>query len=443
MADKKFRAGAAMADITPCETLPNYNNMPITYDPDMSPLCCHAVVFEDGETQGAILSIDTAFIDRALMLMIRDTCERATGIPAQNILVSATHTHAAPASCPSFISGATPDPLYVDVLVLGAVEAVIKANSELRAAFIKAVNCPSPGYERNRRLIRPNGLVVMSSANNADDSFHAAGPTDPVMPILAFTDSGGYPLGIVTNYACHNNCVNGVYHADIGGRIGDALRKRFGPQLVTPFIEAPCADVIWHGPEDGPNCGNELAELIGKSACEGITVALESTPLTPVEGIVIRSQVEDYPDRLHEESTFCHDDSRGDTEEIRTTQRRRYDPEEAAVKARGETTCPVEIMGISFGDTAIVTNPAELFAAFGIEIKERSPFDVTLVAELTNGYCGYVGTEKAFEEQGYEVHRTVYTSRLSKDSGRRMTDRSVQILEELHLPEWELTKRLQ
>ena len=113
------------------------------------------------------------------------------------------------------------------------------------------------------------------------------------------------------------------------------------------------------------------------------------------------------------------------------------------MKARGDTTCPVEIMGISFGDTAIVTNPAELFAAFGIEIKERSPFDVTLVAELTNGYCGYVGTEKAFEEQGYEVHRTVYTSRLSKDSGRRMTDGSVQILEELHLPEWELTKRLQ
>ena len=67
---------------------------------------------------------------------------------------------------------------------------------------------------------------------------------------------------------------------------------------------------------------------------------------------------------------------------------------------------------------------------------------MTLVSELTNGYCGYVGTEKAFEEQGYEVHRTVYTSRLAKDSGRRIADASVQMLEDLREEEWELPEGL-
>ena len=76
----------------------------------------------------------------------------------------------------------------------------------------------------------------------------------------------------------------------------------------------------------------------------------------------------------------------------------------------------------------IVTNPAELFVEFGIEIKVRSPFEVTLVSELTNGYCGYVPTEAAFPQKGYETHRTLYTSRLAKDGGRQITERSLAML---------------
>lgn len=442
MAGEKFRAGTAMVDITPDRELVNYNGDGLGIDPEASPLRCHAVVFEDGETKGAILSIDTTFIDRALLLRIRDACARATGVPGSNLLVAATHTHAAPASCVSFLSGAFPDPQYVDQMVEGAVEAMITARGDLRSSFVKAVNCAAPGFEKNRRLIRPNGLVVMSGASNALPEYPPAGPTDPVIPVLAFTDPGGYPLAIVTNYAVHNNTVGGVFHGDIGGRIGDALREVFGPQLVTPFLEAPCADVIWSGPEDGPRRGDDLAKLIGSSVAEGVKVALSETSPVGVETVRFLTTVEDYPDRLHADSTFCRDDSRGDTEEVRARQRLRYDPEEAAVLARGETTCPVEVMGISFGEVAIVTNPAELFVAFGIEIKERSPFDVTLVAELANGYCGYVGTEKAFEEQGYEVHRTLYTCRLAKDSGRRMTDASVELLEDLQVTEWELPEGL-
>ena len=83
-----------------------------------------------------------------------------------------------------------------------------------------------------------------------------------------------------------------------------------------------------------------------------------------------------------------------------------------------------------------------MFVEYGIEIKERSPFDVTLVAELTNGYCGYVGTAKAFDEQGYEVHRSVYTCRLAEDSGQRMTDASVTMLEDLREGEWGLPEGL-
>ena len=81
------------------------------------------------------------------------------------------------------------------------------------------------------------------------------------------------------------------------------------------------------------------------------------------------------------------------------------------------------------GDVAIATNPAELFVEYGLEIKEKSPFEVTMISELTNGYCGYVPTEKAFAEGGYETHRTVFTSRLAKNGGQIIADKSVEMLQ--------------
>ena len=248
------------------------------------------------------------------------------------------------------------------------------------------------------------------------------------MPFLAFEEPSGRPIAFAVNYACHNNCVGGVYHGDIGGRMGDALRDTLGEDVATPFLEAPCGDVIWRGAKQGDLRGDPLARKFGQAMAERLVPAYHAGARRPVERVAIRQEVLEIPDRSWEASTFCRDLCRGDSEQARALARRRYDPEEAAVKARGTTVCPVEVQGISFGDTAICTNPAELFVSFGIEIRKRSPFEVTLVSELTNGYCGYVPTEEAFAQQGYETHRTVYTSRLAKDGGRRITEASMEIL---------------
>lgn len=426
-----FRAGAATTDITPDRPLPNYNGSLLEVAPHSSPLCCHAVVFDDGETAGAIVSIDVTFVDRTLLSAIRQRCEQKTGVRGPNILVAATHTHAAPASCPSFLAGALPDQPFMDDLIDAVTATVESACDIMQPSLIQSATCPTSGLERNRRLLRPNGLVVMLGADNAEDTFPATGPVDAQLQLLSFTSVDGAPFAIIVNYACHNNCINGIYHADIGGRIGDALRQQYGNTLVTPFLEAPCGDVIWQGPSGGPERGDPLARMIGDATATSVHNALTTARPAPVERIAIRSTLEHYPDRRWEDSTFCRDDCRGSSEEMRVRQRRRYDPEEAAVIARGATTCAVELTGISFGDVAIVTNPAELFVEFGIEIKERSPFAVTLVAELTNGYCGYVGPEPAFAQGGYEVQRTVHTCRLSKESGRRMTDASAELLTDL------------
>lgn len=134
--------------------------------------------------------------------------------------------------------------------------------------------------------------------------------------------------------------------------------------------------------------------------------------------------------RLSEE-TVCDDGCRGTTEWELEFARLRYEPETAALKRRDNTSCLVEINALRIGNTAIVSSPAELFVEYGLEIQSKSPFPLTLVLELVNGYCGYVPTQEAFQRGGYETHRTVYTSRLAVDAGERIVKCSLQLLDRL------------
>jgi hypothetical protein len=51
----------------------------------------------------------------------------------------------------------------------------------------------------------------------------------------------------------------------------------------------------------------------------------------------------------------------------------------------------------------------EPFSAIGVRIKEKSPFEHTLVSGYTNGGFGYIPTREAFSQGGYEVETTPYS----------------------------------
>jgi len=195
-----FRAGAAITDLMPDRVLPNYNGAQLQIDADASRLRCQAVAFECGEVQGAIISCDATFVDRMLLAHIRDVVNRRTGIPGEHVMVAATHSHATPATCPSFLSGALPDPLYMDFFVEQTAQAVARAWQNRKAAVIVSGTCDTPGMEFNRRLLRPNGLVVMDGAPNSDPSFPPAGPVDRAMPFLGFESVDGEPIAIALAY---------------------------------------------------------------------------------------------------------------------------------------------------------------------------------------------------------------------------------------------------
>ena len=439
-------AGGHTVNITPPHPMPAYNGVVYSRGEGDSDLLCHAVVFTDGNDIGAIVSLDITAISHANVLAIRELCELRTGIPAQNICIAANHNHYAPHAAGMFLYGVKPDPLYVDFLITQTVEAISEAKRKLRPARYVAGNARDPGFAFNRRLKRPDGTVVSIFAPNADPSFPATGPVDKEIGYVLFEDEDRKPISCFFSYAIHN-ISGGIhhFHRDMGGRIGDVLRRELGvTDFATSFLAGACGNVMEaergvgrngylqdggsYKETDGSKDGIDIAWSIGEGVADSILESYGKGFPQEIKDLRFASEVLEIPDRSLEESEFCEDNCRSSGQAYLDKARNRYGPEMIAIQDRGPTSCLVEISAISMGDVAIATNPAELFVEYGLEIKEKSPFGVTMISCLTNGYCGYVPTEAGFTEKGYETHRTVFTSRLAKNGGQIITDKSVEML---------------
>ena len=79
---------------------------------------------------------------------------------------------------------------------------------------------------------------------------------------------------------------------------------------------------------------------------------------------------------------------------------------------------------------AIVGVPAEFFTKFGLDIKNRSSFRYTYVAELSNDWIGYLPDFDAHKLGGYQVWTGLH-SYAEPGTGERMVDATVKMLNEL------------
>ena len=82
------------------------------------------------------------------------------------------------------------------------------------------------------------------------------------------------------------------------------------------------------------------------------------------------------------------------------------------------------------GDVAIVGVPAEFFTKLGRDIKERSPFRYTFIAELANDWIGYLPDLEAHKLGGYQTWTGLH-SYAEPGTGERVVEEAVKMLNEL------------
>src|SRR5687768_8215037 len=85
-----LRAGAAKVDLTPGE-----GELPKNSQGILDRLYARAIVLESGSTNAALITVDAGGVPDAVWQAVTQQVQKEYGIPAANVLLTATHTHSA------------------------------------------------------------------------------------------------------------------------------------------------------------------------------------------------------------------------------------------------------------------------------------------------------------------------------------------------------------
>src|SRR5829696_1212672 len=95
----RLQAGVAKADITPDPKMLNWTvAAPQPYGSVHDPLFARALVLSDGETKIAIVTWDLLDARDYAVARVRAAIQRATRIPEDHVIISASHNHSGPKS---------------------------------------------------------------------------------------------------------------------------------------------------------------------------------------------------------------------------------------------------------------------------------------------------------------------------------------------------------
>lgn len=427
-----FRAGAAKCSLVPPFPAPlgGYSDRVEPFTGVSSPVYARALVCDNGEATVAVVATDLVGISREVVDKAREQIERETGIPAENVLISATHTHSAPVAL-----GATETfpQEQVDRLVAFLAEsvaaAVADAHDALEPARLSYGSGRLDGITTNRQqknddVIDPEvGVLTVQKADSRE--YIAVFFNFTGHPVILGSDN----LEISSEYPGH---AAGVVESVLGGvavftqgACGDVTMKRNGP----PFEEVKrlgrivAGEVIQTAEMASPTDDTKLFSVFEE-------VTLEPRKVPPVEEA--RASVEKLQAELESARGAGEPDTRLRRLERDVSAARTLAAVAEAAQTRTDllaraTEASVHV--VQLGPVVLVGVPGELFVEYGLEMKQRVRQDKArplLLIGYANGYNGYFVTPRAAHTGGYEQAVT----RVTPAAGRTLTEAALRLVDE-------------
>lgn len=425
----RLRAGAAKVDITPKES-----DLLVATDSIRDHLFARAIVVDDGKTCAVIVGLDLGGAANQIVDDATSRASKSTECPAQNFIISATHTHSSNTGGLGG-RGAPTAKTVADAIV----EAANAAKSRLAPARV-GYGTTKVDLNVNRDLF--NNKLEWRQEPNPD------GPSDKTLAVVEFLGNDGVPIGVYMNYAMHpiNFYLSGVISADFPGEASRYVEELFDNHAVAIFSQGASGD---QNPRDfrSPTTfmGSRAALMDGRRAViqtVGPPVAppdqASSRGFNPQQASSERKPIptetmEAYKKAIARTGDYVHMlGAQIGSSAVRVMRESIQPLETARIWAAQEGfTCPgrtrldadnparenvfpgykegtdvnLKVGVLRIGDINFATVNGEVYSQIAMKLKANAPASKTIVVTLANGMAnsGYIYSDEAYSHLTFQV----------------------------------------
>ncbi|MHB8969945.1 MAG: LamG-like jellyroll fold domain-containing protein [Pirellulaceae bacterium] len=419
---QRLRAGTAQVDITPQEfpvlVCGGFLSRSATEVHD--PLLARCLILDDGAQRLLIMVADTIEIPYDMQETVKAAAAKATGIPTDRMLISATHTH----SGGSLVSalGTKADPAYCEFLPGKLVECITQAAGNLQPARIGWSSEDYPEGTHCRVFIRrpdcldvdplgrQNVRAMMHPGHQNPQFIGPCGPSDPQVSVLAVQTPEGKPIALLANYSMHYFGAEPI-SADYYGDFVRLVSRRLAADdhsFIAMMSHGTSGDQQW---QDYANPAPSISRL--QYATEVAEAALrayqriefhDSAPLAMAERrLTIRLEQPDAEAQAWADKTMATMNGRDPQ-----TMPEVYAREIVLLREMQQSERKLQVIRI--GDLGIAALPAEVYAITGLKLKQQCPLSPMFNIELANGSIGYIPPPELRPLGGYNTWPARHTA---------------------------------
>jgi hypothetical protein len=411
-----FQVGAAKVDITTPQ-----NELPKGYLGILDKVYSRAIVIDNGHTSAALISLDAGAAPAVMCTAIRQRMEKELGIPAVNVLITATHSHSVPGVFPMFVRpGAAPDPTLegrVTAYEDRVFQSAKMAKEKLQPARITYGTGVSY-MNVQRDMIDPGTHGWWEGANYG-------GLSDKTVAVIKFESLSGEPIAIYYNFAMHAVITGNLdlVSGDAPGAVSRYIESHFNDKVVALWSEGAAGDqnpIFFQQTYDlrkirvddfakqGKDISNAMppgGQGLDRNNPEVAHLMEEQKQMITSMGQIIGEEVL----RVVRQAKYGETDGRilGKATTITCPGRERTNEGRGGVAGTYKDGPPVELnLGLlMIDDIAIGAVDGEVYNLIAQRLKEESPYKKTMMATLTNGMAmsGYIPDDASFGHETFEV----------------------------------------
>jgi neutral ceramidase len=423
----RLRAGAHKVEFTP-----KASDLQVSTDSIRDPLFARAIVIDDGGSCAVLVGIDLGAAPNQIVDDATARASKAIGCPAQNFIISATHTHS------SNTRGLGQGPPTAKSVADAIVEAVTVAKSRLAPARV--------GYGTTKIDLNVNRDLFNRKLEWRQEP-NPEGPSDKTLAVVEILGNDNVPIGVYMNYAMHpiNFYLSGVISADFPGEASRYVEDLFEGRTVAIFSQGASGDqnprdfrspTMFMGQRSALTAGRgPFVQRVGDlPAQEGSSPAGFNAQRASSERKAIADEnLDAYKKVLARTGDYVHmlgsligssavrvmresmpptDTARiwAAQETFACSGRERLDADNPArenvfpgYKDGPDVNLKVGLLRI--GDIHFVTVNGEVYSEIAMRLKVEAPAAKTIVVTLANGFAnsGYIYSDAAFSHLTFQV----------------------------------------